>query len=136
VAAHPVGGGPSRPDVLKDGPVPSRRSQGRTRPVRTRGQTGCCRPVPSQPKTNGQDYKGHWHRQLFASGRLPTGRLLEILSGEAVASLQMVKTGGEAFAGACHDGVRFLLFVRSVPAATCFGELSADPFPGLRTFSF
>ena len=30
-----------------------------------------------------------------------TGRPLEILSGEAVASLQLVKTGGETFAGAC-----------------------------------
>ena len=54
-----------------------------------------------------------------------TGRPLEILSGEAVASLQLVK-----------DGVRFLLSAWPVRAVTCFGELSADPVPGLRTFSF
>ena len=56
-----------------------------------------------------------------------TDRPLEILSDEAVASLQLVKTGGEAFAGTCHDGV---FFARSLLAATCLGELSADP--GLR----
>ena len=44
-----------------------------------------------------------------------TGRPLEILSGEAVASLQLVKTGGEAFAGAS---------LRSVgTAVTWIGEL-------------
>jgi len=57
------------------------------------------------------------------------GRPLEILSGEAVATLQLM--GGEAFAGACHDGVRFMLSARSVLAATYFGEISADPVPGL-----
>jgi len=51
-----------------------------------------------------------------------TGRPLEILSGEAIASLQLVKTGGEAFAGACRDGVRFLLSARSVLAVTCAAE--------------
>ena len=65
-----------------------------------------------------------------------TGLPLEILSGEAVASLQLVKTGGEAFAGASHDGVRFLLSARSVLAVTCFGELSVDLVSDLRIFSF
>ena len=64
-----------------------------------------------------------------------TGRPLVNLSGQAAASLRLVKTGGEAFASACHDGVRFLLFVWSVLAVTCFGDRSADPVKGLRTFS-
>jgi len=50
MAVHPVDGGPSRPDALKDGPVPSGPADGRDPAVPSR---------PSQ-KTDGPDYKEHW----------------------------------------------------------------------------
>jgi len=74
----------------------------------------------------------YWHYQHFASGRL----VVHWRYCEAVASLQLVKTGGETFSGACHDGVRLLLSARSVLAITCFGELSVDLVSDLRIFSF
>jgi len=50
MAVHPVDGGPSRLDALKDGPVPSGPADGRDPAVPSR---------PSQ-KTDGRDYKEHW----------------------------------------------------------------------------
>ena len=51
MAAHPVGGGPSRPDDLKDGHLPSGPADGRD----------VHAAVPSRPsqKTDGWDYKEH-----------------------------------------------------------------------------
>jgi len=49
MAVHPVDGGPSRPDALKDGPVPSGPADGRDPAVPSR---------PSQ-KTDRRDYKEH-----------------------------------------------------------------------------
>jgi len=60
------------------------------------------------------------------------GRPLEVLSGKAVASLQLVEAGGEALVGTCHDGIRFLFLAPSVFAVAGLGELPADPVPGLR----
>ena len=66
----------------------------------------------------------------------PPGRPLEVRSGEAVACLQLIESGGEALVGACHDGpVRLLLFARPVLCAASFRELSTDPVPGLRPLS-
>jgi len=52
----------------------------------------------------------------------PPGRPLEVRSGEAVACLQLIESGGEALVGACHDGVRLLLFARPVLALLVFAS--------------
>jgi len=65
-----------------------------------------------------------------------TRRPLEILSGEAVASLQLVKREARRLLAPATVGSGFCISLRRYIRLPVFGELSADPVPGLRTFSF
>jgi len=55
----------------------------------------------------------------------------QVLSGQAVVSLQLVEPGGEALVGPCHRGVRFLLFGGAVLAVARPRELLSYPVLGV-----
>ena len=55
----------------------------------------------------------------------------QVLSGQAVVSLQLVEPGGEALIGPCHRGVRFLLFGGAVLAVVRPRELLSYPVLGV-----
>ena len=68
-------------------------------------------------------------RGVWAS-RVP----VKVLAGEAVSRFELVEAGGEALVGSSHRLVQFLFGARAVFRVCWFGEVPADPAPGLRPF--